>query len=164
MMDGKKADNIIVGNIPITENINTKKIISSLDSRIDGEKNRMKNLDEMEEMFVSLNKNITKCVELLNKSIKGKNITSKLNAIEENNRINFIKNMNSIDTERDQIKENLFKLNEERDRVNDEVRKINAEKLRKELNPEKEEEKEKENEEEKEEKVEVKIDKIEGIN
>ena len=164
-MDEKKADNIITGNIPITENINTKRLISSLDSRIDGEKNRMKNLDEMEEMFVSLNKNITKCVELLNKSIKGKNITSKLNDIEENNRINFIKNMNSIDTERDQIKENLFRLNEEKDRVNDEVRKINAEKLRKELHPEKEEEeKDKENEEEKEKKVEVKIDKIEGIN
>ena len=157
----KKADNSMINSDITISNIETRKIISSLDSRIDAEKNRMKNLDEMEEMFISLNKNITKCVELLNKSIKGKNIANKLNAIEENNKINFVKSMSNIDSERDEIKNNLIKLNEEKEEFQDEIRRKNAEMLKRELD--KEEEKEEEETEE-EKKTEVVIDRIEGIN
>lgn len=115
--DTKVADNKIADNRVLDENetINYKKRINEIDDRIDEEKSKMKNLDEMEELFVSLSKNITKCVDLLNKSIKGNNIANRLNSIEENNKINFTKSIGNLEIEREEIKNRLVSLNNEKD-------------------------------------------------
>ena len=108
----------------------------------------MKNLDELEELFVSLNKNINKCVELLGRSIKGENIGRKLSAIEENNKVSFNKSIYNINSDREEVKNLLSRLNDERDEYQEMIRRENQIELEHEL--EKEEKKEDKKEEEKE--------------
>ena len=124
-MEEKKADNTKIENKNISVDnaiYMTKQKISSLDNRIDAEKNKIRELDDMEELFVSLSKNISKCVELLNRSVKGKNVNSKLNSIEENNKINFAKSMSNIEIQREDTKNNLVKLTEEKEKYQDELK------------------------------------------
>ena len=124
-MEEKQADNTKIENKKISTDSAiylTKQKISSLDNRIDAEKNKIRELDDMEELFVSLSKNISKCVELLNRSVKGKNVNSKLNSIEENNRINFAKSMSNIEIQREDTKNNLVKLTEEKEKYQDELK------------------------------------------
>lgn len=110
--DNKKIDNQMLDK---QEVVNYKNKINEIDDRIDQEKSRMRELDDMEELFVSLSKNITKCVDLLNKSIKGNNISNKLNSIEENNKINFSKSIGNLEIERDEIKNNIVDLNNKKE-------------------------------------------------
>ena len=116
-MNEKRADNSINTSYNINNDIYvTKKKISNIDNRIDIEKNKIKELDDMEELFMSLNKNISKCVDLLNRSVKGKTVNAKLNAIEEHNKVNFARSLNNIEIQRDEVKSNLVKLNEEKEK------------------------------------------------
>lgn len=123
-MEERKADNIIMVDEKTANSsvYATKKRIDSIDNRISEEKSKMKDLDDMEELFVSLSKNISKCVELLNKSVKGRNVNSKLNAIEENNKINFQKSINNIDIQREEIKNNLIKLNDQKETIQEQLK------------------------------------------
>ena len=85
MAEEKKIDNKTMNDKEDTKSadnkIDTKTKLRLVNDRIDVERQKMKNLDELEELFVSLNKNINKCVELLGRSIKGENIGRKLSAI-----------------------------------------------------------------------------------
>lgn len=143
-MEEKQADNTKIENKNISADnaiYMTKQKISSLDNRIDAEKNKMRELDDMEELFVSLSKNISKCVELLNRSVKGKNVNSKLNSIEENNKINFAKSMSNIEIQREDAKNNLVKLTEEKEKYQDALK----EEYQRKANEEKDKDKESEN-------------------
>ena len=106
-MEEKKADN----------SINKKVKIKELDSKIDVEKNKNKQLDEIEEIVVSLNKNITRCLELLGASIKGNNTEKKLSAIESENNMNFKKNISNIELQREIVNNNINKLKNEKDKL-----------------------------------------------
>ena len=136
MNEEKKADN------SINDIYQTKEKISRIDNRIDIEKKKMKDLDEIEELFSSLTKNISKCVELLNKSVKGKTVNAKLNAIEENNKINFGKSMANIDIQREETKRNLIKLTEEKEEYQNEIKEKYNEELKKENEENKKEQQE----------------------
>lgn len=96
--------------------------INDIENQIDYEKDKMRNLDDMEDIFVSLNNNINKCVEILRKSIKGKNTANKLNSIEENNKINFKKSIGNIEIEKEETKNNIINLYTEKDNIQKEIR------------------------------------------
>lgn len=105
-MEEKKADNYI-----------NKEKIKKIDNELEKEKNKFNDLDELEEIIISLNNNINKCIELISKSIKGNNINKRLSAIETENRISFKNNINNIDIERKEIKNNILNLNDEKDKI-----------------------------------------------
>ncbi len=105
-MEGKQADNKILDN---------KAKVKEIDSKIDIEKNKENNLDDIEEVVNSLNSNINKCIELLGISIKGNNTERKLSALEIENRINYKKSMNDIEAQRQLLKSNITKLNDEKE-------------------------------------------------
>jgi hypothetical protein len=105
-MDDKRADNKVL----------EKKVkIKEIDSKIDIEKNKEKRLDDIEEIVTSLNNNINRCLELLSISIKGNNSEKKYNNIQTENRINYKKNMNDIEIQREMLKTNINKLNTEKE-------------------------------------------------
>jgi len=118
-MEEKKADNRLIEN---------KNKMNEINSKLDYEKNKMKRLDDMEELFVSLNKDINKCVELLGESIKGKNVSRRLNSVQENNNINLRKGMVNIEEERESIKKNIVELSNEKDELIDKMKKEEKEK------------------------------------
>ena len=152
MAEEKKIDNKTMNDKEDTKSadnkIDTKTKLRLVNDRIDVERQKMKNLDELEELFVSLNKNINKCVELLGRSIKGENIGRKLSAIEENNKVSFNKSIYNINSDREEVKNLLSRLNDERDEYQEMIRRENQIELEQEL--EKEEKKEDKKEEEKE--------------
>ena len=152
MAEEKKIDNKTMNDKEDTKSadnkIDTKTKLRLVNDRIDVERQKMKNLDELEELFVSLNKNINKCVELLGRSIKGENIGRKLSAIEENNKVSFNKSIYNINSDREEVKNLLSRLNDERDEYQEMIRRENQIELEHEL--EKEEKKEEKKEEEKE--------------
>ena len=107
-MEEKKADNKIIEN---------KARIKEIDSQIDVEKGKGRQLDDMEEVVTSLNKNISKCLELLGKSVKGNNFDKKLTAYEAENRINYKKNMGNIEAQRELLQININRLYSEKDEL-----------------------------------------------
>ena len=107
-MEEKKADNKILEN---------KARIKEIDSQIDVEKDKGKQLDDIEEVVVSLNKNIERCLELLGTSVKGNNFEKKLSAYQTENKINYKKNMNDIESQRELLKANINKLYNEKDEL-----------------------------------------------
>lgn len=110
----------------IDNKINENRIkLKEVNDSIENENNKMKKLDEIEELFVSLNTNINKCVDLLAKSIKGEKIDKKLSVIEENNKINFNKSMYSIAADREDVKKRLIALNEKKEEYQELIRKDN---------------------------------------
>ncbi len=107
-MEEKKADNKIIEN---------KARIKEIDSQIDIEKDKGKELDDMEEVVTSLNKNIARCLELLGASVQGNNFEKKLAAYDTENRINYRKNLNNIEAQRDILKARISKLNSEKEEL-----------------------------------------------
>ena len=104
----------------------TRTEIEHINDQIDMSKSKLKSLDDMEEGFSSLSKNISKCVELLSQSMKGNNVEQKLGAIMDNNRIYYLKAMGSIDDERQEAKKKLKELYDQKD----EMEKLKKEQLR----------------------------------
>ena len=104
----------------------TRSEIENINDQIDMSKSKLKSLDDMEEGFTSLSKNIAKCVELLSQSMKGNNVEQKLGAISDNNRIYYLRAMGSIDDERQEAKKKLKELYDQKD----EMEKLKKEQLR----------------------------------
>lgn len=104
----------------------TRNEIEHINDQIDLSKSKLKSLDDMEEGFTSLSKNISKCVELLGQSMKGNNVEQKLGAISDNNRIYYLRAMGSIDDERQEAKKKLKDLYDKKD----EMEKLKKEQLR----------------------------------
>ena len=104
----------------------TRSEIENINDQIDMSKSKLKSLDDMEEGFTSLSKNIAKCVELLGQSMKGNNVEQKLGAISDNNRIYYLRAMGSIDDERQEAKKKLKDLYDQKD----EMEKLKKDQLR----------------------------------
>lgn len=118
--DNKKvADNRIIEN---------KKNIDNIDDMIDQNKNRIKSLNNMEDNFQALSRSIEKCVDLLNKSIKGNNIERKLGDISDNNKISLKRVLGTIDDERQEVNKELKNLFNQKDYLEKETRNLLNEK------------------------------------
>ena len=107
-MEEKKADNKILQN---------KVRIKEIDSKIDVEKDKSKQLDDLEEVVISLNKNIERCLELLGTSVKGNNFEKKLSAYQTENKINYKKNMSDIESQKEIVRANVVRLNNEKEEL-----------------------------------------------
>lgn len=113
-MNDKRADNRI--------NINKEKI-KNIDNRIDIEKDKLKKLDNIQDEFVSLNKSLNRCVELLSESIKGKKSNYMFEDMTNNNN-NILKNVHSIlDEEKTNTEKNLINLYSTKDQLEKENKK-----------------------------------------
>lgn len=121
--ENKIADNKIDNDASYSE---YRKKIEDYNNKIDAEKDKIKDLEDIEDLYVSLNKSINECVSILRDSVKGKNVTNKLNAIEENNAINLNKTISDIDIKRNDIKNNIVLLNNEKDKYEENFREKNT--------------------------------------
>ena len=94
------------------------------DNKININKAQIKTLNDMEEGFVSLSKNIEKCVELLSMSMKGNHIESKLSDISESNQVYLKKVVSTIDDEKTVANDRIKNLYDEKDRIEKEQRNL----------------------------------------
>ena len=117
----KSADNAI---------FESRESVRYLEDAIYGQQQNLKNLDEMEETFLTLKKQINKCVDLLNRSMKGKNINSRLSEIEGNNNRLYDNRLEMIREKRKETKETISRLTQEKedylDKIKEEYKKEEA--------------------------------------
>lgn len=132
-MDEKKADNKI---------IQVKKQINITEEKLADSRKKLNKIENLEENFSHLNKNINLCVELLNASVKNKNINRKINHMSEENIVGFKKTSSSLIDEKELTKKEIRELNDEMDKLNDEIKELYKDKEKEEKKEEKEEVKE----------------------
>ena len=140
-MEEKKADNKI---------IQVKKQINVTEERLADSRKKLRGIEDLEDNFSHLNKNLNICVELLNLSIKNKTVNKKIGYMNDDSTIGYKKTSSSLLDEKEMTKKEINDLNDEIDKLTDEIKE-----LYKELEEEKEEKK-KEQEEKIEEKTEEK--------
>ena len=99
-----------------------RKKLDDYNTKIDVEKSKIRNLDDIADLVVSLNKSVNTCVSLLRESMKGKNITNKLNSIEESNIINLNRTLESLDIKKEKIQNNIASINKEKEKYEDKYR------------------------------------------
>ena len=76
----KKIDNKVL----ITDSIEEyKNQINEVNEKIDIEKRNMNDLDDIEDIVVSLNKSFDDCISILRSSMSGPTVNNKLNSLEE---------------------------------------------------------------------------------
>lgn len=112
-MQEKRADNKI--NEPTKE-------ISKIDSQIAASKEAIKNLDYIEDCLVSLNKNLGRCIELLNVSMKSKEANNILNRSDETRMTSIKKSLSTIEQSREIEKNKIKKYNEEREKFENQLK------------------------------------------
>lgn len=107
-MEEKQADN---------RELTVKEKVNKIDDKLDAEKKRLQKLDDMQEEIVALNKNLTKCIDLLSKSISGPVTNNVFNDMHNSNRLFYVKTSGIIDEESTNSKININRLYQEKDDV-----------------------------------------------
>lgn len=98
----------------------SKDRINQIDNTLSIEKKKIKKLDEIQDTFYELNKNLNICIGLLAQSIKGKDTDIIFNDIENTNRKIYLKSKNSLDEETMKTMKKINNLYKEK---NDEIKK-----------------------------------------
>lgn len=106
--DTRKADNTI---------INHKKELDKVDEQIDIQRNKMQELNDMQESVNEIVDNINQCIELLSKSIKGPTTENMFNDMYNTNK-NFGSNVsNNIENNQLEVRKRLNELYKEKDNI-----------------------------------------------
>lgn len=129
-MEEKKIDNRI---------IEVKKQINYAEEKLIDSRKKLRGIEELEDNFSHLNKNLNICIELLNTSVKNKNVNKKIDYMNESNIVGYMKTSSTLYEEKELAEKEINKLNDEIDKLTDEIKEIYKEN---EENEEKEENKE----------------------
>lgn len=113
MVETKVADN----KISKSEQIVNK--IKSVDRELESSYDSLKSIDDMEDAFNRLNKNLGKVIDLLNKSVTGKGVNQKLDDIKVNNQKIYKSSVYDLDVRRENTKKQI----EEFESIKEEYRK-----------------------------------------
>lgn len=108
-MEEKKADNRI---------IQVRKELSVTEDTLTEAKDKLRGLDNLEENFSHLNKNITLCVELLASSIKNKKVNQKMDYLFHDSKVSYMKSTSSINDEKEDTRDKINDLNDKIDELN----------------------------------------------
>lgn len=140
-MEEKKADNKI---------IEVKKQINATEEKLADSRKKLRGIEDLEDNFSHLNKNLNICVELLNASVKNKTVCKKIDYMNEDSTVGYMRTSSSLWDEKETTKKEINNLNDKMDELTNEI---------KEIYREIEEEKKKENKQEikEEKKEEVKV-------
>ncbi len=113
-MDDKTADNKI--NI-------VKSQINQIDNQIYNRKSELKSLIDIHDKYISVYKDISKCISLIRSSIKGNNIDKMLDAMEINNNKHLNKITDEIEENKVMLKNEIKHLNQKKDEIEEQKRK-----------------------------------------
>ena len=107
-MNEKKADNFIISR---------KEKINKIDDMLEEEKKKIRKLENIQENLNSLNMNMSKCLNVFSKSIKGANTESVLNYISNYNDQLLNKTDEKINSSLKETKKEINKLYLEKENV-----------------------------------------------
>ena len=107
-MNDKRVDNTF---------INYRKAINNYEDQVDIEKQKLKKVEFMQDELISLNKNMETCIELLSKSIKGSNTTSRFEDMHNANRVFLLKSLSMLDEKKEELKKGINHLNEKKENM-----------------------------------------------
>lgn len=107
-MDNKRIDNEI---------INTNKILNEIDEKIDIEKNRIRQIDDMQDNVREINRGFDRVIDILSCSIKGPNTDMMFDDMRDTSRSFYIEASSSLDEEALEIRNNVNKLYQQKDDI-----------------------------------------------
>lgn len=107
-MDNKRIDNEI---------INTNKILNEIDEKIDIEKNRIRQIDDMQDNVREINRGFDRVIDILSCSIKGPNTDMMFDEMRDTSRSFYIEASSSLDEEALEIRNNVNKLYQQKDDI-----------------------------------------------
>lgn len=105
----KRADNRI--------NQTRKQLINDIDEMLSSEKRKARKLENLQNSFQNLNKNMDKCLDLISKSIRGNNVDSMIDEMRYTNKKLLSKNNQKINDEIKEIKKRVNKLYLEKEQL-----------------------------------------------
>ena len=117
-MEEKRADNRI---------IHVRKQIVACEDNLVEAKDTLRGIEDLEDNFSHLNRNIERCVELLNSSVKNRKVVRKLDHMIYDNKISYRKSSSSLEEEKELTQEKINELNDKIDELNKEIKEINKE-------------------------------------
>ena len=88
-----------------------------LDLKIDSEKEKIKHNNKLRNELDNINASYNRCLDILSKSASGKNINKKYNNLYTENRINYIKNVEQLDSQISQSQNNIDAYLNEKDNL-----------------------------------------------
>lgn len=107
-MDNKRIDNEI---------INTNKILNEIDGKIDIEKNRIRQIGDMQDNVREINRGFDRVIDILSRSIKGPNTDMMFDDMRDTSRLFYIEASSSLDEEALEIRNNVNKLYQQKDDI-----------------------------------------------
>lgn len=117
-MEEKKADNRI---------IQAKKQIVAYEDNLVEAKDALRGIEDLEDNFSHLNRNIERCVELLNSSVKNRKVVRKLDHMIYDNKVCYKKSSSTLEEEKEYTQDKINELNDKIDELNKEIKEINRE-------------------------------------
>lgn len=134
-MEEKRADNRI---------IQVKKELVACEDNLTEAKDKLRGIEDLEDSFSHLNRNIERCVDILNVSVKNRKVTNKIDHMFYDNKVSFKKTYVNLEVEKEFTQDKINELNDKIDELNETLK---EEKNKKEELVEEKKEEKQENEE-----------------
>lgn len=134
-MEEKKADNRI---------IQVKKELVACEDNLTEAKDKLRGIEDLEDSFSHLNRNVERCVDILNVSVKNRKVTNKIDRMFYDNKVSFKKTYVNLEEEKEFTQDEINELNNKIDELNETLK---EEKNKKEELVEEKKEEKQENEE-----------------
>ena len=115
-MEEKKADNRI---------IHVRKQIVACEDNLVEARDALRGIEDLEDNFSHLNRNIERCVDLLNSSVKNRKVNKKFDSMIYDSKVSYRKSSSSLEEEKEFTQEKINELNEKIDELNKEIKEIN---------------------------------------
>ena len=97
--------------------------LNKVNRQIDVNKAKLKAYDEKHETYIKLNRNLSKCVDLLRQSMEGNNVEKLFDSIDNDNYRNLIKETDDILEQKEATIKELRNLYDKKDDLEKEIKK-----------------------------------------
>lgn len=115
-MEEKIADNKI---------IEVKKQLVACEDNLVEAKDALRGIEDLEDSFSHLNRNIERCIDILNSSVKNRKVIKKLDHMIYDNKVSYRRTNFTLDEEKEITQEKINELNDKIDELNKEIKEIN---------------------------------------
>lgn len=112
-MEEKKADNRI---------IQARKQIAAYENNLVEAKDALKGIENLEDNFSHLNRNIERCVDLINSSVKNKKVTKKFDHMIYDNKIGYRRSSAIWDEEKEITRERINDINNKIEELENQIK------------------------------------------
>ena len=88
-----------------------------LDHQIDSEYNRLSDMEKLQQELTTLHNSLNACIDIVSTSIVSKGLNEHFDRMKSDNRSEYLKAFQEVDSQIDESKNNINRLNEEKNDI-----------------------------------------------